>query len=208
MTEEQLTGSVNRRWRGVRGLLGALALIAVAAPASAAESLAVLGLESGTSRAEVHSAYPEMLFEEVPYVDPQVGEAYRYVYGGLATLRITGSAVIQRGPLQAALDVTLTGDRALHHAEARVLEDGVSCDEALARLRERHGRPALGGDPSYTLWREAEILYATKLEFRCLDAQRGVYGLTLDDPFRQRLFMKSLAERLRPALEATHMVVR
>jgi hypothetical protein len=182
--------------------------VLLAAPAGAAEPLAVLGLRSGTSRAEIQAAWPGMLFEEVPYLDPQIGDAYRYLYGGLATLSVEGTAVVQRGSLQASLRVTLTGDRALHHAEARVLEQGTSCDEALEHLRDRHGQPALGGDVTYTLWREAQILYATQLEFRCLDARRGIYGLTLDDPFRQRLFEKSLAKRLLPALEATHMVLR
>jgi hypothetical protein len=186
-----------------------LALVAiVAAPALAAEPLGVLGQRSGASRAEVHSAYPEMLFKEEPYLDPRIGDAYRYLYGGLAILSIEGTAVVQRGPLQASLRVTLTGDRALHHAEARVLEQGTSCEQALDRLRDRHGRPALGGHIDYTLWRDAQILYAIQLEFRCLDPRRGIYSLTFDDPFRQRLFQKSLAKRLLPALEATFQVVR
>jgi hypothetical protein len=89
-----------------------------------------------------------------------------------------------------------------------VLEQGTSCEQALDRLRDRHGRPALGGDVTYTLWRNSQILYATQLEFRCLDTQRGIYSLSLDDPFRQRLFEKSLARRVLPALEATIMVLR
>ncbi|MGH6942976.1 MAG: hypothetical protein ACREH6_01990, partial [Geminicoccaceae bacterium] len=178
------------------------------APVHAAEPLAVLGLRSGTSRGEIQAAYPGMVFKDVPYLDPQVGDVYRYLYGGLATLRIEGSATVKRGPLQALLRVTLTGDRALYHAEARVREEGLSCEGALGRLRARYGRPALGGDASYTLWREAQVLYAMQLEFRCLDARRGIYTVTLDDPFRQRLFIKSLAKRLQPALEATHMVLR
>jgi hypothetical protein len=189
-------------------LLCLLALPAAGAPAAAAGPLAVLGLASGTSRGEIEAVYPEMLFEEIPYVDPQVGEVYRYLYGGLATLRIQGQALVQRGPLEASLQVTLTGDRALYHAEANVREEGVSCEQALAHLRAQHGRPALGGDVTYTLWRDAQILYATQLEFRCLDPQRGLYSLALDDPFRQRMFMKSLAKRLQPALEATLMVLR
>ena len=104
--------------------------------------------------------------------------------------------------------MTLTGDRALHHAEARIRQPGTSCEDALGRLRDRHGPPALGGDVGYALWREAQILYATQLEFRCLDARRGIYSLILDDPFRQRMFQKSLAKRLRPALEATLQVLR
>jgi hypothetical protein len=32
--------------------------------------------------------------------------------------------------------------------------------------------------------------------------------LTLNDPFRQRLFMKSLGKRLQPALKETLMVLR
>jgi hypothetical protein len=187
-------------------VLGLVALLA--APAGAAEPLAVLGLRSGASRAEIQAAWPGMLFEEVPYLDPRIGDAYRYLYGGLAILSIEGTAVVERGPLQASLRVTLTGDRALHHAEARVLEQGTSCEAALESLRDRHGQPALGGDVTYTLWREAQILYATQLEFRCLDARRGIYGLSLDDPFRQRLFEKSLAKRLLPALEATFQVLR
>jgi hypothetical protein len=170
--------------------------------------LAVLGLRSGMRRAEIQAAWPEMLFEEESYIDPRIGDAYRYLYGGLATLSIEGTAVVQRGPLQASLSVTLTGDRALHHAEARVLEQDVGREAALGHLRDRHGRPALGGDVTYALWRNAQILYATQLEFRCLDARRGIYSLTLDDPFRQRLFEKSLAKRLLPALEATTMVLR
>lgn len=189
--------------------LAALALcLFLAAPAWAAEPLGVLDLRSGTSRAEIQTLYPEMLFEDVPYIDPQIDDAYRYLYGGLATLRIEGRAVLDRESLQASLQVTLTGDRALHHAEARIREPGTSCEEALARLRGRHGSPALGGSIDYTLWREAQILYATQLEFRCLDARRGIYNLVLDDPFRQRTFQKSLAKRLRPALEATLQVLR
>jgi hypothetical protein len=190
-----------------RVVLAVVALLA-ATPAPAVEPLAVLGLPSGASRGEVQSAYPEMLFKEEPYLDPRIGDAYRYLYGGLAILSIEGTAVIQRGPLQASLSVTLTGDQALHHAEARVLEQGTSCKQALDRLRDRHGRPALGGDIDYTLWRDAQILYATQLEFRCLDQRRGIYSLTFDDPFRQRLFQKRLAKRLLPALEATLQVVR
>jgi len=189
-------------------MLGLTVVALLAAPAPAAEPLAVLGLRSGASRAEIQAAFPEMLFKEVFYLDPRVGDAYRYLYGGLAILGIEGTAVLQRGPLQASLNVTLTGDRALHHAEARVLEQGTSCEQALDRLRDRHGRPALGGDVGYTLWRDAQILYATRLEFRCLDPRRGIYSLILDDPFRQRLFQKALGKRLLPALEATFQVLR
>ena len=184
-----------------------LALL-LAAPAGAAEPLAVLGLRSGASQAEIQSAYPEMLLEDEPYTDPRIGDTYRYLYGGLATLSIEGTALVQRGPLQALFCVTLTGDRALHRAQARVLEQGVSCEAALERLRERQGRPALGGDITYTLWRNAQIFYAAQLEFHCLDPRRGIYSLSLDDPFRQRLFQKSLARRLLPAQEATTMVLR
>jgi hypothetical protein len=84
---------------------------------------------------------------------------------------------------------------------------GVS-EAALARLTGRHGRPALNQGTVYTMWREAEILYATRLEFRCLDPGRGLYSLTLEDPFRERLFHKSLARRLLPTLEATLLVLR
>lgn len=101
----------------------------------------MLGLRSGASRAEIQGSMPGVLFEEVPYLDPQVGEVYRYLYGGLATLRIEGQALVQRGPLEASLNVTLTGDRALYHAQANVREPGVSCEQALARLRERYGPP-------------------------------------------------------------------
>ena len=189
--------------------LAALALcLLLAAPPSAAEPLALLDLRPGTSRAEIQTLYPDMVFEEVPYIDPQIDDAYRYLYDGLAILRIQGRAVLDRQSLQASLQVMLTGDRALHHAEARIREPRTSCEEALARLRDRHGPPALGGRLDYTLWREAQILYATQLEFRCLDARRGVYSLVLDDPFRQRMFQKSLAKRLRPALEATFQVLR
>lgn len=189
-----------------RAALGLVLLLA--APALAAEPLAVLDLRSGMSRGEIEALYPEMVFEEVPYLDPRVGDAYRYIYGGLAILRIEGSGLVQRGPLQASLEVTLTGDRALYRAGGRIAEEGVSCADALARLRERHGTPALGGEVDYTLWREGEVLYATQLEFRCLDATRGIYRLDLYDPFRERLFHKSLAKRLQPALEATFQVLR
>jgi hypothetical protein len=196
----------------VLALVALLALLAapaaLAPPAGAVEPFAVLGLRSGASRAEVQAVFPQMLFEEVPYIDPRVGDLYRILYGGLAILQIEGRAVVQRGPLDASLRVTLTGDRALYQAEATVLEQGVDCEEALPRLRERYGRPALGGDIAYTLWREAQILYATQLEFRCLDPGRGLYVVTLNDPFRQRPFMKSLARRLQPALEETLMVLR
>jgi hypothetical protein len=190
--------------RALPGLLAAL----LAAPAGAAEPLAVLGLASGMSRAEIEAIYPEMLIEEVPYIDPQIGDAYRILYGGLATLRIEGSAVVQREALEASLEVTLTGDRALYQAQANVREADTSCDEALSRLTERHGKPALNQGTVYTMWREAEILYATRLEFRCLDPSRGLYGLTLEDPFRERLFHQSLARRLLPTLEAALLVLR
>jgi hypothetical protein len=189
-----------------RALLGLLALLATA-PAFAAEPLAVLGLRSGMSRTEIEAAYPDMLLSEVPYVDPQIGEAYRTLYGGLATLRIDGSAVLQREALEASLQVTLTGDRALYRAQANLREEGTSCEEALAGLMERHGRPALNDGIAYTLWREADILYATRLEFRCLDPARGLYSLALDDPFRERLFQKSLGRRLIPTIEAMLLVL-
>lgn len=189
-----------------RALLGLLALLATA-PAGAAEPLAVLGLKSGMSRAEIEAVYPGMLLSEVPYVDPQIGEAYRVLYGGLATLRIDGSAVVQRKAIEATLQVTLTGDRALYRAQANLREEGTSCGEALAGLIRSHGRPALSEGPSYTLWREADILYGTRLEFRCLDPERGLYSLTLDDAFRERLFQESLARRLMPIIEATLLVL-
>jgi hypothetical protein len=189
-----------------RALLGLLALLATA-PAVAAEPLAVLGLSSGMSRAEIEAAYPEMLLSEEPYVDPQIGEAYRVLYGGLATLRIDDSAVLQRQAREASLQVTLTGDRALYRAQANLREEGTSCHEALAGLMERHGRPALNEGIAYALWREADVLYATGLEFRCLDPARGLYSLALDDPFRERLFQESLAKRLMPTIEATFLVL-
>ena len=69
--------------------------------------------------------------------------------------------------------------------------------------------PADAAEPlDYTLWRDAQILYATRLEFRCLDPRRGIYSLIFDDPFRQRLFQKALGKRLLPALEATFQVLR
>ena len=191
-----------------RSLPSLLAALLAAAPAGAAEPLAVLGLASGMSRGEIEAIYPEMLIEEVPYIDPQIGDAYRILYGGLATLRIEGSAVVQRETIEASLEVTLTGDRALYQAQANVREADTSCEAALARLTERHGRPALNQGTVYTMWREAEILYATRLEFRCLDPGRGLYSLTLEDPFRERLFHKSLARRLLPTLEATLLVLR
>ena len=79
-----------------------LALL-LAAPAGAAKSLAVLGLRSGARQAGSSRPIPRCSLEEEPYTDPRIGDTYRYLYGGLATLSIEGTALVQRGPLQASL---------------------------------------------------------------------------------------------------------
>ncbi|MGP1397038.1 MAG: hypothetical protein ACTS3R_16145 [Inquilinaceae bacterium] len=178
--------------------------LAAAAPVG---GFAVEELRLGDSLDSARARFPYLRVETVPYLDPLVGDRYRFLHGGVAAAEHVGRHDAAEGDGLLVVTARFTGDERLYAITTRRERDGLDCAREYAAAARQYGAADDATKaPGYALWIEQGFGVDRVLEFYCIAGE--AVEIDLRDRREPQAFLRRLADELAPIVRETLTTVQ